>query len=122
MRWAVFTVLFSLLPFAIVWLGVWSDARPFDVMTLWPHGELLLVATAISADAVGDLVGSSPRAAKSKVVCAGACVILLFIAAVWYAMIQGHPTYPAQRIFNGSIALFGGTVLASFGCKALAEV
>ena len=91
LKWALFTVVVSLVPFFMVALSLWSGDKPLHLASLWPHGELLLVATALAADAVGGLIPTSTRLGAAKVLSAGICVILLLTTALWYALIQGHP-------------------------------
>lgn len=87
---------------------------------LWPHGELLLVAVAIAADAVGDLIGSSSKAGAAKVLSGGSAIILLFAGAVWYAMVQIR-AYQPDRIWWADVYIFVLAVVTSFFCKRLAE-
>jgi hypothetical protein len=119
--WFVFTVLVSLVPFVMVALNMWSDDKAVQLVALWPHGELLLVSTALAANAVGDLIPTRSFATRTKIVAAGSCIVLLIVAALWYAMIQGHPEFKLEKISEGSITLFVFTLIASGSCKLLAE-
>jgi hypothetical protein len=120
LKWGIFPVVVSLIPFVLVALSLWSDDKVVLLSSLWPHGELLLVSTSLAAEAVGDLIPTGPGAERVKIVSAGSCVILLIVAALWYALIQGH-AYRVSKISEGSIVLFLFTVMASACCKLLAE-
>ncbi len=121
LKWLVFTVAVSLVPFGMVALSLWSGDKPLSLGALWPHGELLLVATALAADGVGDLIPTNPTASRAKIVAAGMCVIILVVAALWYALIQGHPEFKLSKISKGSMTIFASTVIACMCCKILAE-
>jgi len=121
LKWLIFTVIVSLIPFGMVALSLWSGDKPLSLAVLWPHGELLLVATALAADGIGDLIPTNPTASRAKIVTAGMCIIILIVAGLWYALIQGHPEYRLSKISKGSMVIFGSTVLACMCCKILAE-
>jgi hypothetical protein len=119
LKWAFFTVLISLAPLILTGLSLWAEDRMM-MSLLWPHGELLLISTAVAADAVGAMVPTGPNARKSKIVSVGSCVVLLTVSALWYAMIQVHG-YSPGKISESSVALFLATLIAAFGCQVLAE-
>jgi hypothetical protein len=124
LKWLFFTVFMSLIPFLLTGLTLWIDPKPgkaFEWSSLWPHGDLLLISTAIAADGLGDMIPTGSWATKSKIVSAGSCVILLFLCALWYAVVQDHPSYPTSKISESSLWLFGLTLVATFVCKLLAE-
>jgi hypothetical protein len=120
LRWGIFTVAVSLTPFVLVAISLWSDDREVRVSALWPHGELLLVSTSLAAEGVGGLIPTGPALSGAKIVSAGSCIVVLIVAALWYALIQSH-TYRVSRISTGSIVVFLFTVAASACCKLLAE-
>ena len=119
LKWAFFTVLVSLAPLLLTGLTLWADNKIILAM-LWPHGELLLISTAVAADAVGEMVPTGPTARKSKIVSAGSCIVLLIISALWYAVIQAH-SYDPGKISESSLLLFLATLVAALGCQVLAE-
>jgi len=121
LKWFFFTVLVSLVPFGMVAVAFWSGDTEFRMADLWPHGELLVVSTALAADAMGGLIPTNPTASRAKIVSGGCCVLVLLISAIWYAMIQDRPGFKVDKISEGSIALFGFTVVVCACCKALAE-
>jgi hypothetical protein len=119
LKWVFFTVLVSFTPLILTGLVLWADDK-MVVSSLWPHGELLLISTAIAADAIGEMIPTGPRARAAKIVAVGSCVLLLIISALWYAVIQIHG-FNAGKISESSLFLFAGTLIASLGCQALAE-
>ena len=54
-------------------------------------------------------VGDGRALAGAKIVSADSCIVVLIVAALWYALIQGH-AYRVSRISTGSA-----------WCKLLAE-
>ncbi len=110
LRWFFFTVLVSLVPFGMVAVAFWSGDISFRLANLWPHGELLVVSTALAADAMGELIPTKATARRAKIISGGCCVLVLLISAIWYAMIQDRPGFKVNRISEGSIILFVFTV------------
>ena len=131
-RWALFTVVLALMPFFMTAINLWTDGKINDLLhiwrhgdILWPRGELLLVTTAISADAAGGLVASgkdqNPLIQAIKVASAGGCIILAVGSAWWYQTIQQNTVHLTGRIVMGSGVILAVTLLVSLVCKALAE-
>jgi hypothetical protein len=123
----LFSVLVSLIPLllhGVVLLG--QERPPSGIWTaILDHGELLLISTAIAADAIGDLVASGLRSEPGKVLAGGGCVLSLLFAALCYAtnstMIDlGHPL-KAEVMTEISVLIFVVTVLAGGSCKWLAK-
>jgi hypothetical protein len=57
-QWIIFTVILALMPFIMTGVDLWTDGKFDGLFTmwqhgdlLWPKGELLIVATAIGAEA-----------------------------------------------------------------------
>lgn len=125
-RWFIFGVAIACMPVAfnavrLVMRG-WSPT--FEALT--GRGELLLVAAAISARALGDLIGSGVRMKVGKILAGGAAVLMLLIASFAYAdvtasLLNGQSLEKAV-ISHISLALFGGAVGVGGGCVALAQV
>ena len=64
-RWFIFSVLVSLVPLALAWLGMRLDRRPSDLTVIVGGGELLLVSSTIAAAAVGEVIaGGRDRATQ----------------------------------------------------------
>jgi hypothetical protein len=131
-RWLIFTVVISLLPFIMIDISLWSHGKLEEVFAfwrhgdvLWPRGEVLLVATAIGADAMGGLIASNSAndtIRLFKITTAGGCFLLTLGAAWWYANIQDSlPTLLGPREVTGSGYVLVATIVVSLICKALAE-
>lgn len=118
-HWAIFVVFVSLFPFGLIALSLWCGSA-FDIKLLWPKGELLLVSTAIAADAMGELIGAGKEARGFKMGAGGLCFLSMLFSACWYVMIRDHPEWPASKICYGSIVFFLITLVSSLSCKALA--
>jgi hypothetical protein len=116
------------MPFVMLGVDLWTDGKIDDVLTfwkhgdlLWPKGELLLVATAIGAEAAGGLIASGKRLRAVKLISAGGCILLSLGSAWWYQKIQENGVHVVTRIVNGSALVLVVTVAVSLVCKALAE-
>jgi hypothetical protein len=117
LRWAIFTVVISLVPFGLTAFNLYNSDKLFGLSSLWPHGELLLIATALAADAIGDLVPGNTNFTKSRIATVGLCVVVLLLTALWFASIQDHPEFSADKVSRGSEAIFVFTLIVCFGSK-----
>jgi hypothetical protein len=121
-KWFLFTVLISLCPFLVIAIRLWNADQTVQFQTLWPHGELLLLSTALAADAIGDLAANpAPISSGWRTFSTFCCVITLFVASVWYAFAQDNQNFSVSKTSEGSIVLFLFTLLACFSAKVLAE-
>lgn len=80
----------------------------------------MLVATALAADALGDLIASSRPGSSLKIASGGGCVVVLFITLAGYMLAQTHPEYKAVRVSEMSIVTFILTVITCASCKVQA--
>ena len=67
-RWFIFGVIASLLPFALTCLNLWTSKKSVKIENLFSRGELLLVSTAIGTAAIGELIGTDNKNALLKIV------------------------------------------------------
>src|SRR5579863_1592711 len=94
LKWLIFTVVVALVPFGIVALDLWDKGdNLFAWSVLWPHGELMLVSTALAADALGDLIASDRPSGSLKIAAGGGCLVVLIITIAGYVLSQTHPDY-----------------------------
>src|ERR1700677_1427829 len=128
LRWVLFTVIISLLPFIFTGVDLWTDGKLdgiFDLYKhgslLWPHGELLLVSIAILADAAGGLIASGTTDRFVTLLTAGGGIIFAIGAAAWEEKIQEPVTHVLPRIVDGSAAVFGASIFIGLVSIALAE-
>jgi hypothetical protein len=125
LRWLIFNVLISLLPLAFAAFLLASKQAPHQE-SMWVSvlggGELLLISTAIAAEAIGDLIASNEEKAVWKYISSGGCLIALIFSALWYATVrESGPTQNAATIVVGSVILFAATFVAALSCKFLAR-
>jgi hypothetical protein len=127
-KWLLFTVIISLLPFIFTGVDLWTDGKLDHLLLmyrhgelLWPHGELLLVSIAIVADAAGGLIASGTTDRVDKLLLAGGAVILAIGAAAWYEKIQQPGAHVLIRIVDGSAVVFTVSILIGLITSALLE-
>lgn len=126
-KWLMFTVLVSLSPFAVLAGKLWVSDTPIYLRALWPHGELLLVSTALAADAMGDVIANGFAAQVSQVqgvfrtITAGACLITILTTVWWYSLAQNSSSLSLEKMSKGSIYLFIFTILTCMTAKIMAE-
>lgn len=124
-RWLVFSVIVALLPLAFNALRL----RTLDPAAIYGRGELLLVTAALTAAAIGDLLG--PEASQARVVgklfIAGGCVVDLVLASAWFGDIsaalrgaEGIGTDPSHVAAMSGV-LFALAVAAGGSAKILSR-
>src|SRR6202012_4506906 len=89
-RWLIFGVIFSLLPFAFSafqFFGLPSHP-PFQWYLLWPRGELLLVSVGFAADAVGEALAIPDRMEGRKTILIGLCTVVSVCGVFGYGQMQ----------------------------------
>ncbi len=129
LKWVIFSVILALIPLGISFLNEMMD----DSVLPWlatgkvvlSGGELLLVAAAIAADAVGDLIGSGKDDRTLKILSGGACVLLILVASLWYGhiatLVHSGKVPKTNLVPVGSLWVLAGTVLTSGVAKFVAE-
>src|SRR5438477_12826056 len=124
-----FRVLIALVPLLFNAFKLYS-ARPSTAPTAaLDRGELLIIAAALCATAVGDVL-ISPRihgvVQVSKQVAMGAVVLILFFSSLYYADINAAHAAGVRQdlrtIRRYSIALFLLAFFACAACVVLAEI
>ena len=128
LRWLIFTVIFALVPLGFHAIQILTKGPPPKIpvfVEVLASGELLLISTAIAADATGDLIASGRTNQGAKFLSAGGCMLALIFSAYWYGLMkmsdyQGKLTDPATVAWT-SEALFGLTVVAAACCKKLSK-
>lgn len=130
-RWLLFTVAVALVPFAFAWLRAYQHGERGDLVDLLGGGDLYLVAGALCAGAIGDLMGcAAPRSPRHAAACAVAVILLagssLLFADVTAARTQasgmGTPgTVDAKAVAEVSAWVFTASVLVGATCVGLGE-
>ena len=109
-RWLVFSVAIALLPLAFNGLKVLGRGETLTFVSLCSRGELLLISAAISAAAIGELVGRGGGKAIPKLLAVGSCVIILALASWWFAdvsfAINYGEAFDRERVAFGSLRPF----------------
>lgn len=123
-RWIFFVVLASLAPIVADYVAKRSHVQQIPQESQHPflvpaalvvaHGELLLIAAALAAESIGELVAVGTKNASAKIAAGGSCLLLLVVSSWWYSGIAGSSDVSDQtRIFNTkySIVIWTATVL-----------
>ena len=121
--WFIFTVAIGLLPIIASWFLGHFDHKLSDPFDLFFRGELLIIAFALAADAMGDLVNSNKLDNTVGVLLFGICFILFALFGLVFAGlgIMGS-AIDKESVGTFSFYMLGATFVASMGCKILTEV
>lgn len=132
-KWLIFSVLVALVPILFDMLVqlmdsamTWPDDFIAALFKALGRGELLLISTAIAADAIGDLVGTGRTSEAVKYLAAGACVLTILFGSLWYANISaiahaGGVQPKISRVCLGSLVVFLFTLVSSGSAKLVAD-
>lgn len=129
-RWLIFSVIFALLPVfskaLVLFTGLMSTSgsvqAPVPALTFGEvlartcgDGELLLVATAIAAAGIGEIVSSvSQNRRLARVVIGGSLLLIVALSSLWYAIIVGSQTsLDAALVAQGSLVVWFSAVTAA---------
>jgi len=134
--WLVFTVLFGTGPLIVRFLNSRADQHPILLSDTLKSGDLFIVGAVIAADAIGKVLGTRhvpPNPPNrtyhfkrlARIVCACACVALLFTSSAEFAQVSGRidakVDYNSPNVVHDSIAVFLCIVAAGFGVMLLVE-
>jgi hypothetical protein len=124
--WIVFTVSMSLLPIAGSALPALAQGHSVDVLDLVGKGEALLVAVAILAAALGEVLrGESPTRGLYRAGLVSAAFFVIVIGILAYAVIFTLVSVGVQQahVFTAdlSAAIFSASVATGICCVAVAE-
>ena len=119
LHWLFFGVLMALAPFLALMLDDVTNSTPMSLISLFGHGELLIVTSIIAAGGVGDLFGTEVskelRVPRLIVLCS--CLAVLIVTCLWFAAVSAllttqHPVQHPGTVAWGSVWLFSFGVLA----------
>lgn len=123
-KWMIWSVLLSLSPFVLELLSLLTTSTS-DAELRWStpieRGQLLLVCAGLGATGVGDLIGTSDRALSAKRYAGGGSVLIVLLAAGYYATASSPAVQNRQIVVGVSVMLYLLTLLVSFACMSLAE-
>lgn len=123
--WLLFSVLLALAPLLFNAAFVYVSGQNPTLVQLLRNGELLLIAVAIGADAIGKLMASGNTLRLPKIVAGGAAILLVIFCSLLFASVATSSigtSLDPTRVANVSALMFGLTVIAGMSCTVLAEV
>lgn len=127
LHWLFFGVIMSLVPFAATVFGDLDRGIGMSLSNLFGQGQLLIIATIISAGGIGDLFGTAADKSRRtpKLLVLGFSLINLVVTCLWFADISAlvvtrHPADPGT-VAVGSIILFVFAVMEGVSALALTE-
>jgi len=139
-RWLIFSVALALVPLGVGWLIQLTHNQEPTLESLLAHGELLLIAAALCAAAVGELIGSGDALLGRKLVAGGISLVLVVVAAIYFADVAAsHAVQNAMVLAQepsgfmrehldfgvlaqASIVIYCSGFVASMSCIILSEV
>ena len=130
MRWLIFSVVLALVPLAFTALRLSTRGDSPSLLTCLlraiSRGELLLIAAILCGRSSGELVGSGTSYRISKTISAGGAVILLMLAALYFADVTAAQLsgqhIEAALVQKVSLILFVCGLFCSASCLTLAEL
>ena len=127
LRWLIFSVIVALLPFIFNSLTLLLNGTFPSIVLVCSNGDLLLVSAAISAAALGELIGNDTNKKKiAKIFAGGGCLAILILASYLYAYIanslQSGTSLNKGMISKYSIWSLIFATLTSGSCIVLSEM
>lgn len=126
-RWLFFVVIMALVPFMATTIGDIDRKISLSLAAIFGRGDLLIVATVISADAVGRLMSSEfPESRRiGRTILLGTTLITIAITCLWFADISSLLTtkapVPASTAALTSITVFGFAAIEGLAALFLSE-
>ena len=127
LHWLFFGVVMALVPFiAAIFSDVDRD-KAFSFPSLFGHGDLLIIATIISAGGIGDLFGTAvdKRHRTPKLIVLGCSIVSVAVTCMWFGDISSllfttHPADP-MTVAVGSLILFAFAIIEGISALMLSE-
>jgi hypothetical protein len=123
--WLFFSVLLALAPLLFNAAFIYVMGQNPTLVQLLKNGELLLIAVAIGADAIGKLMASGSNLRLPKIAAGGLAILLVIFCSLLFASIATSSlgvSLDPVRVASLSALMFGLTVITSMSCTVLAEV
>jgi len=119
-KWIIFGVILALAPIGFDYLNQATHVDAPRFTEVISKGELALVCAGIAGAAIGELIGSGKDLLALKMISGGGSVVIVLVAAAWYAQIAsdaraGAP-YNKDTVASYSIWLLFFTIVSSIGC------
>lgn len=137
-RWVVFTILFSLIPLAVDFVSeIARSSGVVEMSSFGRHGELYLLASAICAVGLGEVLGVNDKYNIYKILAGGGAVVIITAATALYTISASDAvnalthasatgTLPnesfSRKILSYSGLTFLFACIVSTSCIALSEV
>lgn len=126
LRWAMFGVIFAILPILFNFLSAITRSQDIAVNSLIARGELLIVSVSISAAAAGELFGREEGQLRSfRLFLVGMSFIIVCVASLWFADIAGavraHESINESAVAIGSVIVFLSSITTAGCCIVLSE-
>lgn len=123
--WFLFSVIIGLSPFAIQSIMELTRGNRPTTIFLFSDGELLLIAAAITAGAVGNLFISGNKYKVAKTIAGWFCVCVIILSSAWFAIVSieaNSASFDAAFTSVGSVIMFFFAVISSAASVILAEL
>jgi hypothetical protein len=122
-RWLVFGVVLAVLPLIAKAASIALREAPLTSVGLVGGGELFLVASLLSARAIGELIGTNKDFLSLKLIAGGATLVILFLASFAYSEVStsAELLQHKDQIVSQSAIYFGCAIAGGLGCILLAE-
>ena len=125
-KWFIFSVLMALVPLVALALSLLVHGVDVRLDLLTGRGELTIIAAALCARSVGELVGAESEAGSTpRIVVGGITLTLLLLSALHFADISS--SYRTSTPINAttvsitSTILYISSILGGFSCLWLSE-
>lgn len=123
--WIIFSVVLALAPLLFNAILTFIGGQSPTFAQLLQNGELLIIAVAIGADAIGKLFGSGSDRRLLKIAAGGGCTLLIIFSSLLFSAIStsslGSGFDPA-RVASISSIMFFMTVITGGSCTLLSEI
>jgi hypothetical protein len=117
--WIGCTVVISISPIVWRWGGLFLDGRAVDTRILFGDGELFLIACALAAAGLGDVLGIKLN--NWALLAAMGCVFSAINSAWAYSHLHGPGEHPPDAVVRASLISFALTVAASTVCVLVSD-
>ena len=95
-KWFIFSVLLALLPLLTNYLLHKIAQTPITLEKLLSHGELFLIATALGATALGEIIASHKQRGILTTCSGGGCLLIVITSSMLFAFVSGTPLFKAN--------------------------
>ena len=90
-KWFVFSVCIALMPIIFSFIVLSIQRNNVSLASLLGRGELLILASALCAAALGDLLMSKKAKPWARLICGGSTLLSLVMSSLLFAAIAGTP-------------------------------